>query len=456
MGMLCNLNEYVFDYLFDIVYKFLVFVSLCFRMPPVNTTTTRRSSRIRKRGVSARPARDNVPSRNHGDMAQGTNSSIVTNNNSLQQQVQNLTETVLNMQQQLVTVSSLLHQSTRSVPQDDSNFPTASQSHNMTVHFQQAGIIPDPLFSDSTAISTATVTETNSTGMQMLNVMPLNLDRSSDAPNTNTIQQALPLGALVSDTVKNKIWANDYIELASLLPNETVSRPSALPIVVEGVGNERHLGLQQTPKQIKTMDQRVSAFSIYMAVYCEKFQNLFPHLVKYMDIIRNMARQKGNWKQYDIEFRQSKCQLTVTWGNMHHSLWLQYMVTDKNDSEQNAHSTHHPSNTHNNVQNAQKIPYGYCIRFHQGFYCQTPCIYNDKCYICNLYHPAVKCWYIQGVMSPGSQSAMRGAPGPSAVNNARMSFRPPSGQQFVRGQQPTQRLPRPPFRRQSPFRYSRR
>lgn len=149
-------------------------------------------------------------------MAQGTNSSIVTNNDSLQQQVQNLTETVLNMQQQLVTVSSLLHQSTRSVPQDDSNFPTASQSHNMTVHSQQAGIIPDPLFSDSTAISTATVTETNSTGMQMLNVMPLNLDHSSDAPNTNTIQQALPLGALVSDTVKNIIWANYIVENTEL------------------------------------------------------------------------------------------------------------------------------------------------------------------------------------------------------------------------------------------------
>ena len=80
-------------------------------------------------------------------MAQGTNSSITINNNSLQQHVQNLTETVLNMQQQLVPVSSLLHQSTRSVPQNDSNLPTAShqplssQSLNMTVLSQHADII---------------------------------------------------------------------------------------------------------------------------------------------------------------------------------------------------------------------------------------------------------------------------------------------------------------------------
>ena len=82
-------------------------------MPPVNTRT-RRSSRIRER-----PAREDAPSRSHGDMAQWTNSSITTNNNSLQQQMHNLTETDLNMQQQLVTVSSLLHQFRRSVPQDD-------------------------------------------------------------------------------------------------------------------------------------------------------------------------------------------------------------------------------------------------------------------------------------------------------------------------------------------------
>ena len=48
--------------------------------------------------------------------------------------------------------------------------------------------------------------------------MPLNLDRSSDTPNTNTIQQtkALTFGALVSDTVKNIIWANYIVENTEL------------------------------------------------------------------------------------------------------------------------------------------------------------------------------------------------------------------------------------------------
>ena len=51
-----------------------------------------------------------------------------------------------------------------------------------------------------------------------------------------------------------------------------------------------------------------------------------------MDIIRNMARQKGNWLLYDMEFRKSKCQLNVSWGNMHHQLWLQHMLSDRAES----------------------------------------------------------------------------------------------------------------------------
>jgi hypothetical protein len=62
-----------------------------------------------------------------------------------------------------------------------------------------------------------------------------------------------------------------------------------------------------------------------MTIYCQKISKATGDLIKYMDIIRNMARQKGNWLLYDMEFRKSKCQLNVSWGSMHHQLWLQHM-----------------------------------------------------------------------------------------------------------------------------------
>jgi hypothetical protein len=42
-----------------------------------------------------------------------------------------------------------------------------------------------------------------------------------------------------------------------------------------------------------------------MTIYCQKITKATDDLIKYMDIIRNMARQKGNWLLYDLEFRKS-------------------------------------------------------------------------------------------------------------------------------------------------------
>jgi hypothetical protein len=38
-------------------------------------------------------------------------------------------------------------------------------------------------------------------------------DNTCNINMSNTLQQTLPLGAMVSDTIKNKIWANEYVDL---------------------------------------------------------------------------------------------------------------------------------------------------------------------------------------------------------------------------------------------------
>jgi hypothetical protein len=63
---------------------------------------------------------------------------------------------------------------------------------------------------------------------------------------------------MVSDTIKNQIWANEYVDLGILLPNGDV-KSQVFPIVVNGVGNEKKLALQENSKQIKTLDQWISA-----------------------------------------------------------------------------------------------------------------------------------------------------------------------------------------------------
>ena len=71
------------------------------------------------------------------------------------------------------------------------------------------------------------------------------------------------------------------------------NKAQALPLVVQSDGNEKQIAVQETTKHIKTIDQWVSAFSVFMAVYCQKFKDAAPDLIKYIDTIRNMFKQKG-------------------------------------------------------------------------------------------------------------------------------------------------------------------
>lgn len=152
-----------------------------------------------------------------------------------------------------------------------------------------------------------------------------------------------------------------------------------------------------------------------------------------------MAKQKGNWYQYDLEFRKSKCQFQVTWGNMHNHLWLTHMLSDRQDNGGSPQNGQFNTVHHNNVQ-VPRIPLGYCVRYHQGNFCQLPCQYNHRCYVCNLPHPSGNCWHQQGnvnsVSGYGLSSVSRST---SRFNNFRpfqssqSRFRSPnSSPRFVR------------------------
>jgi hypothetical protein len=45
-----------------------------------------------------------------------------------------------------------------------------------------------------------------------------------------------------------------------------------------------------------------------MAIYTEKFKGATAGILKYMDVIRELARNNGDWKGYDQKFRKMKMQ----------------------------------------------------------------------------------------------------------------------------------------------------
>jgi hypothetical protein len=93
------------------------------------------------------------------------------------------------------------------------------------------------------------------------------------------------------------------------------------------IGGRNDLKFDECPRNLAGC-----CVSVFMAVYCQKFKDAAPDLIKYMDTIRNMLKQKGYWYQYDIEFRRSKLQLQISWGNMHHHILLTHMLANRQDN----------------------------------------------------------------------------------------------------------------------------
>ena len=265
--------------------------------------------------------------------------------------------------------------------------------------------------------------------------------------NSQIFQNTLPLGSNVSDAIKAKIWGNEYIDLATLLPKPP-KKSSCTPIVLKHDPNSlgTHLALQENTREIKTMDQWISAFHIFGAIYCEKYKDAGPALFKYMSIVRELAHKNGDWLEYDKNFRQTKCQFRVTWASMHHELWLMNILKEgENFATQNGNTqTYMYNNTSTNYVRGNNyvplIPNGYCIRFHQGFTCHLPCRFNHKCFKCNKLHPASRCWQQVNLNQNMNQLNYR-------AENFRPSgnFRPPASQRFSSSNS-SPRFQRPQFR----------
>jgi hypothetical protein len=71
-----------------------------------------------------------------------------------------------------------------------------------------------------------------------------------------------------------------------------------------------------------------------------------------------VTQQKEDWYQYDIEFRRSKLQLQISWGNMHHHLWLTHMLANRQDNVQSSTgstNTYNKIYPHGNAHNNQTV-----------------------------------------------------------------------------------------------------
>ena len=186
----------------------------------------------------------------------------------------NLTTTVETLQQQMLSVTNFLQQG--HTMRNSGNQASAGnlqqqinhsnkEDNNLTFeilqvnheHFcgniqQNSTVVP--------ASATSFRTETAIGGLNMGQCME-NLSNTS----VQLMQNALPLGSMVNEATKNKIWANEYIE-----SQKSGSMPIILDNNLSSFGKPQLAVPKKNTREIKTLDQWMSAFSVFMAIYCEK------------------------------------------------------------------------------------------------------------------------------------------------------------------------------------------
>lgn len=199
------------------------------------------------------------------------------------------------------------------------------------------------------------------------------------------------LAAHVSVSIKEKIWANEFVEFQSLLkksPSEVCKQKFQL------VNGELVLSSKEDlPKFTERIEPWSDAFVIFMSIYIEKHPTETRNLLQYFHNIRLASVKFTGWLNYDRQFRLKKSIYTsLSWQSVDPELWMLFMQPLQSNV-----STYRP-----------------CYAFNQkGFCTGKTCQYTHTCQKCQGHHPAISCSYVYGqnvprIIRPHSSNMVRG------------------------------------------------
>ena len=238
-------------------------------------------------------------------------------------------------------------------------------------------------------------------------------------PNSLHFSANLPLDARISTKLKSKIWNDEYIDFGSLLSNPISANKFQLSVQASSDGLPSSLSLEplNRPRKVHSISVWMSAFRIFVGVYTKKHPHESPALMKYSDIVQDLADRGHNWQFYDENFRflrQSE-RSALPWAHIHWELWLRSQSTQTR-SVTSASRNVPPSNKQPFI----SIPRGYCFKFHKGDEC-FGCDFKHACFKCGGPHTGLKCNFRgpqKGTQLRSARTTQRNAaPNPNKTNS---------------------------------------
>lgn len=142
-------------------------------------------------------------------------------------------------------------------------------------------------------------------------------------------QLGAPLGKFVDPGLKVKIWRGEFIDLPLLLSN-TGTGGATQPLSLFNIDGQLCLKSQAVkPKEIYNIEKWTAAFFVFMSIYLQQHPQRAIELIKYTDLIRNLAQRfpGTGWVMYDKEFRlEQAIDPTRSWAHYDSDLFLEKLA----------------------------------------------------------------------------------------------------------------------------------
>ena len=133
---------------------------------------------------------------------------------------------------------------------------------------------------------------------------------------------SLPVDACLSEKIRAKIWKDEYVDSGSLLANPVlVDRYQIQTAVLPPLFALNHW--LSTKRYVTTIIETwLSSFHVFVGAYAKQFPHEAPALMKYGEIIQDLAGRGHNWKFYDENFRflRQAHHAALPWDRMHGEL----------------------------------------------------------------------------------------------------------------------------------------
>ena len=159
-------------------------------------------------------------------------------------------------------------------------------------------------------------------------------------PKDIFVSSDIPIDMSVSDRLKRKIWAHEQVDFGLLLNNKKDHDSFHLCLSNDMASSNDQPRIVLEPKQkskhINSIEMWVTAYQIFVGVYTQRYPVEAPFLMKYSEIIRDLAARGYNWRYYDENFRylRQKDPKAYSWGAVHWELWIRSQPPRNNNYSQ--------------------------------------------------------------------------------------------------------------------------